>query len=123
MYPDHDSVTNSVAPGLGVGGIGTMTFSTACSLKGTLEFDVGADGADSLSVSYGSKNLADLTLDVGAAEDFQPPKGTRYTIVSAPGGISGKFAAVNAKSPHWMVDYKSDSVVLYYARGTSLTFR
>ena len=123
MYPDHVSVTNSVAPGLGAGGIGTLTFSKACSLKGTLEIDVGTDGADSLSVSSGSQNLADLTLDVGAAEDFQPPRGTRYTIVSAPDGISGKFAAVNAKSPHWMVDYKSDSVVLYYARGTTLFFK
>ena len=119
----HVSVTNSLAPGLGKGGIGTLTFGKACSLKGTLEIDVGADGADSLSVLAGSQNLSDLTLDIDMPAGFQPQKGVRYTIVSAPDGVSGRFAAVKAESPCWQLDYKSDAVVLYYARGTTLLFR
>jgi hypothetical protein len=117
------SVTNSLSPGLGEGGIGTLTFSTACNLSGVLEIDVGGDGADRLTVENGRQALHGLSLRVVESENLDFSKKHRYTIVSAPRGLSGKFSKVEFSSPRWRVKYTDRSVELCAVRGTCIVVR
>ena len=124
MFSDHVTVTNSVAPGLGDGGIGTLTLGNACDLNGALEIDVGEDGADCLVVQSGAQALTNLTLKLNVPDSFKPPKGTRYTIMSAPDGLVGSFAGTNLDaSPRWMLSRRNGSLVLNYAHGAAILFR
>ena len=124
-HSSHITVTNSVAPGLGEGGNGTLTLENACDLRGTLEIDVNENGADCLTVQDGVQSLAQLTLKLKVPDAFDPPRGSKYTIVSAPGGITGTFAGVDfgSRPSRWMLICNGSSVVLNYVRGMSLSFR
>ena len=123
-YSSYVSVTNSIAPGLGEGGIGTLTLQTACDLRGTLEIDVNEAGADCLSVQNGIQPLTNLTLKVNVPDSFVPPKGTRYTIVSMPGNIADKFAGTNLDpSSRWMLTRMGGSIELCYARGMAIILK
>ncbi len=122
----HVSVTNSVAPGLGAGGVGTLKFDTACDLRGTLEIDVNEIGADCLEVATGTQDLANLSLKVNVPDTFNPPRGSKYTIVSAPGGITGAFAGVDfgsSRSSRWMLNRRGNSIVLCYVRGMAISLK
>ena len=122
-HSSYVTVTNSVAPGLGDGGIGTLTFGRACDMRGTLEIDVGEDGSDCLYVGSGRQVVTNLTLNVKVPDTFVPPKGRRYTIMSAPGGIVGPFAGMNLDSAHWALNYRGNTILLNYVRGTTIFFR
>jgi hypothetical protein len=122
-YSSHVSVTNSVAPGLGQGGIGTLKFDRACNLRGTLEIDVNEGGADCLELENGAQDLTNLSLKVNVPDTFNPPRGSKYTIVSAPGGITGAFAEVDFGSSRWMLDRRGNSIVLCYVRGTMIILK
>ena len=122
-HSSYVSVTNSLSPGLGEGGIGTLTFSRACNLSGVLEIDVGGDGADCLTVEDGRQTLERLSLRVVESKNLDPSKKHRYTIVSAPDGLDGKFSQVEFSSPRWRVKYTDKSVELSYVRGTCIIVR
>jgi len=119
----HVSVTNSVAPGLGKGGIGTLRFETACDLRGTLEIDVNEIGADCLEVENGTQDLTNLKLKLNVPETFTPTPGRKYRIVSAPSGFAGSFAETNLGSSRWKIASKDGAIVLYYVRGLTISFR
>ena len=122
-YSSRVSVTNSVAPGLGKGGIGTLRFETACDLRGTLEIDVNEEGADCLSVENGTQDLTNLKLKLNVPETFTPTPGRKYTIVSAPAGFAGSFADTNLGSSRWKIASKDGAIVLYYVRGLTISCR
>ena len=123
IHSSHVSVTNSVAPGLGKGGIGTLRFETACDLRGTLEIDVNEEGADCLNVENGTQDLTNLKLKLNVPETFTPTPGRKYTIVSAPSGFAGSFADTNLGSSRWKIASKNGAIVLYYVRGLTISFR
>ena len=122
-YSSHVSVTNSIAPGLGEGGVGTLTLGNACDLRGVLEIDVNENGADRLHVEDGSQDLTNLKLKLNAPETFTPPPGRKYTIVSAPRGFAGSLAEINLGSSRWKLTCKDNALVLQYVRGLAISFR
>ena len=122
----HVSVTNSIAPGLGEGGVGTLKFDRACNLRGTLEIDVNEGGADCLKLENGTQDLTNLSLKVNVPDTFNPPRGSKYTIVSAPAGITGAFAGVDfgsSRSSRWTLYRRGNSIVLCYVRGTMIILK
>ena len=121
-HSSHVTVTNSVAPGLGEGGIGTLTLENACDLRGTLEIDVNEAGADCLTVQNGPQDLTNLKLRLKVPETFAPSPGRKYTIVSAP-GFAGSFAETNLGSSRWKIARKDGAIVLYYVRGLTVSVR
>jgi hypothetical protein len=100
-----------------------LTFSRACNLSGVLEIDVGGDGADCLTVEDGRQTLERLSLRVVESKNLDPSKKHRYTIVSAPDGLDGRFPQVEFSSPRWRVKYTDRSVELCYVRGTCIVVR
>ena len=111
------SVTNSLAPGMGAGGIGTLTLHRTCRLSGVLEIDANAERADCLAVENGSLDISGLSLCANLPENPEVLGGEeRYTIVSAPGGITGKFSETNLGG-RWYVRYTPTSAELRYRRG------
>ena len=122
----HVSVTNSIAPGLGEGGVGTLKFDRACNLRGTLEIDVNEGGADCLELENGTQDLTNLSLKVNVSDTFNPPRGSKYTIVSAPAGITGAFAGVDfgsSRSSRWTLYRRGNSIVLCYVRGIKIILK
>ena len=108
------SVTGTVAP------TGTLHLPGASVLSGTLAVSVAANGTcDQLAVG-GTLSLSDLALSLTLPAT--KPSVPMYTLITAPGGISGTFENVSVVSP-WRILYSATSVRLAYLTGTTLLVR
>ena len=118
------TVTDGIAPGLGAGGIGTLTFAEGGNLNGRLEIDVGEDGADCLAVGGGTLDLSKLSLSISAPASFTPSGKGTYEIIYAPGGVTGDFADISfTGSANWKLTASDGAVSLRYVRGTVFSVR
>ncbi len=118
------TVTDGLAPGMGAGGIGTLTFEEAGDLNGRLEIDVGEEGADCLVVESGTLDLSKLSLAISAPASFAPSGRGAYRILSAPDGTTGEFADVSfSGSANWKLAVSGGDVSLRYVRGTAISLR
>ena len=118
------TVTDGLAPGMGAGGIGTLTFEEAGDLNGRLEIDVGEEGADCLVVQTGEVDLSKLSLAISAPASFAPSGRGTYQILSAPDGTNGEFANVSfSGSANWKLTASGGTVSLRYVRGTAISLR
>lgn len=103
------AVTGTVAP------VNQLAIPGSATLTGTLALDIQSDGTgDSLSVA-GALNLSSLALTVNLPS--ARPTVQSYTIVRAPGGITGTFRSSALKSP-WCLVYSATAVRLVYRAGT-----
>ena len=108
------TVTGPVSPE------GTLKFSGAPSLTGTLILDIPATGPyDSLAVT-GALNVSGLALVVNLPAT--KPSASSYTVVSASGGVTGTFKSSSVASP-WKLVYEATSIRLVYLSGTLLTIQ
>jgi len=108
------TVTGTVAPS------GTLSVPDASVLSGSLVVNVAANGTcDHLAVA-GSLDLSDLAFlpSLPATSPAVPA----YTIITAPGGITGTFESASVAAP-WRVAYSATDVRLVYLSGTMLLVR
>ena len=122
------TVTDAVSPGIGVGGVGTLTLSHACALSGDFEFDMNETGGDSVKCNSGVLNISGLALKVNSPEEmkrlyYAPNCPKSHTLVSSTGGIAGTFAACNLDSGKWRLSYTATSVTLHRVKGLCVSFR
>jgi hypothetical protein len=103
------SVTGAVTP------TGTLTLPDAPTLTGTLAMDVIGDGTGDRVNVAGALNLSSLTLAL--ALPTGKPAVTTYTLISAPGGVTGTFANVASRST-WKLRYTATTVQVVYSVGT-----
>jgi len=105
------TVTGDVAPD------GNLNLPAAPALTGRLTLDVAANGAcDSISVA-GAIDVSGLALLLNLPQSV--PSVASYTLVSAPGGVAGKFASAAVAGP-WNLIYEPAAVRLVYCAGTLL---
>ena len=103
------TVTGNVSPA------GTLRLPGAPSLTGSLVLNIAANGTcDSLTVS-GALDVHQLALVLNLPGTR--PAVTSYTLVSASGGVTGKFASASMPRP-WKLVYGASSIRLVYVSGT-----
>ncbi len=108
------TVTGDVAPD------GTLSLPAAPALTGSLTLDVGADGScDSLAVS-GALDVSGLTLVLNLPGSA--PSASSYTLVTAPGGVSGSFESASPGGA-WKLVYEATCIRLVYFSGTLIQVR
>ncbi len=108
------TVTGDVAPD------GTLSLPAAPSLTGSLTLDVGGDGScDRLAVS-GALDVSGLTLLLNLPGSA--PSANSYTLVTAPGGVSGPFESASPGGA-WKLVYEATSIRLVYFSGTLIQVR
>ena len=90
--------------------------------NGTLVVKVNAEGAVETMTIEG-----DLTLGAGATiviDDYtKAQKGTRHTVLSVTGDVTGDFASSNLTGKRWNLKQKSGTWYLFTADGTAIIFR
>jgi autotransporter-associated beta strand protein len=108
------AVTGAVSPS------GTLKLPGTPNLTGTLTLNVEANGAcDSLAVG-GALNLSQLALVLNLPGT--KPSVNSYTLVSAPGGVTGTFTSAAITGP-WKLVYGPSSIRLVYISGTLISIR
>lgn len=116
---DDLTVSGAVAPGASIGTL-SVTGNYTQTAGSTYEAEVDASGGSDRIVVAGSAQLAGAVTVQGAAE-----LNRTYTLLTAGGGISGQYQAVNNATITPFLDfslrYASDAVFLDVARST-LTF-
>ncbi len=105
------TVTGTVSPE------GTLRLPGAPSLPGTLVLDVAANGTCDRVTVAGTLDVSGLALVLNLPETR--PTVSAYTLVTASGGISGKFESASLARP-WMLTYGPTSIQLSYNSGTMI---
>ncbi|MEM9352106.1 MAG: sulfatase-like hydrolase/transferase [Planctomycetota bacterium] len=80
----------------------------------TLEIDL-LDTTDFDAVNVTGAAVVDGVLQVGEVAGFAPAVGDVFTVLTADGGLSGEFDAVNLPvmpGLHWQVEYSANAVTL-----------
>ena len=113
-------VTNSIAPSVG----GTLVFHVRCDLRGDYEIAADANGCGLLDVRSASQSIADLTLKVLDFDALDKNvSDSRYQILMAPNGYTGKFALPSDWPTAWKVRYTETAAYLHPYRGFCIVFR
>ncbi len=105
------TVTGTVSPE------GTLRLPGAPSLPGTLVLDVAANGTCDSVIVAGTLDVSGLALVLNLPETR--PTVSTYTLVTAPGGVAGRFENVLMTGP-WRLVYGPTSIRLVYYVGTMI---
>ncbi|WP_158043991.1 autotransporter outer membrane beta-barrel domain-containing protein [Skermanella pratensis] len=114
----------TVSPGVGAGSIGTLavTGGFANGSTGTVAVDIDAAGGSDLLQVGGSAVLDGGTLALTAASGVYA-QDTAYTVISAAGGVTGRFAALSGSLPSLFLSpgiaYGTNAVQVTMARNAT----
>ena len=113
-------VTNSISPNVN----GSLAFRNNCELRGDYEIAADANGCGLLEVRAADQSISNLTLKVAdfSVLDRQAPN-TRYQILNAPNGYTGKFILPANWPAAWDVHYTATAAYLRVCKGTQLVIR
>ena len=112
-------VTNSLAPSVG----GVLAFSHPCDLRGDYEV-VGNSNTCSRLYFQGKQDISGLTLKVSDFSTFDTrAPNTRYAILVANAGYTGKFVLPADWPKGWDVKYTDAAAYLYFQKGTAFVVR
>ena len=112
-------ITNSLAPSVS----GVLAFSQPCDLRGDYEI-VGNSNTCSRLYFQGKQDISGLTLKVAdfSTFDTRAPT-TRYAILVANAGYTGKFVIPADWPKGWDVKYTDAAAYLYFQKGTMFIVR
>ena len=112
-------VTNSLAPSVS----GVLAFSHPCDLRGDYEV-VGNSNTCSRLYFQGKQDISGLTLKVSDFSTFDTrAPNTRYAILVANAGYTGRFALPADWPKGWDVKYTDAAAYLYFQKGTTFIVR
>ena len=112
-------ITNSLAPSVS----GVLAFSQPCDLRGDYEI-VGNSNTCSRLYFQGKQDISGLTLKVTDFSTFDTrAPNTRYAILVANAGYTGKFVLPADWPKGWDVKYTDGAAYLYFQKGTTIIVR
>ncbi len=112
-------VTNSLAPSVN----GVLAFANPCDLRGDYEI-VGNSNTCSRLYFKGKQDISGLTLKVSDFSTFDTrAPNTRYAILVANAGYTGKFVLPADWPKGWDVKYTDAAAYLYFQKGTAFIVR
>ena len=113
-------VTNSIAPSIN----GTLVFHVRCDLRGDYEITADANGCGLLDLRGENQSISNLKLKVADFETLsKDAPDTRYQILKATNGYTGKFVLPEDWPDAWKVRYTSTAAYLCRRRGMILLVR
>ncbi len=114
--------SGTVTPG---NSIGTLTFggNVDFAAGSTIEIEIAPDGSSDLLDVGGMATIAEdgTTLFVAGLPGEFPVNSPNYTVLSASGGLTGRFGAVQDQLPDLKIEarYTDNDVQLHYVRATA----